>query len=139
MEYTAKELAEHFDVVISTIHNWNQRGIIHVVRKVKDKKSVIYLYDEKSIEAIKNYLASKVMTKQVNHAQETLCWTCINAYGGCSWSSKARKPVKGWKAKAIKLQGYPESTYKVLKCPLYEKELFRRDKKGVKRRVNAVK
>lgn len=25
----------------------------------------------------------------------TLCWKCLKAYGGCSWSSSL-EPVKGW-------------------------------------------
>lgn len=33
--------------------------------------------------------------------KETLCWTCQNACGGCSWS-KSFTPVEGWDAKPTK-------------------------------------
>lgn len=59
---------------------------------------------------------------------ETLCWSCQNATGGCSWS-RTLKPVKGWNAKAIKIKAsegkefvrYTDS-YIVKKCPKYIKD-----------------
>ncbi len=56
----------------------------------------------------------------------TLCWTCQNATGKCSWSARL-EPVVGWKAKAIKVKG-DSHTKKVLdsfivkKCPKYIKD-----------------
>lgn len=38
------------------------------------------------------------------HGNETLCWTCKNACGSCSWS-RSLTPVKGWEAKKIKVKG----------------------------------
>lgn len=61
----------------------------------------------------------------------TICWSCANAFGGCSWS-KAFKPVENWTAtrKDVKTtkDGYVES-YIVHDCPLYEGE---KDDKGSK-------
>lgn len=34
---------------------------------------------------------------------DTLCWYCINAYGGCAWSQKDADPVDGWDAFRIDL------------------------------------
>lgn len=46
--------------------------------------------------------------------KDTLCWSCKNYCGGCSWSREF-KPVKGWTAKETN-QGYL-----VLKCPKFER------------------
>lgn len=135
MEYTAKTLAAVFGKTEYAAHYWQRAGIIQPVRKGRNGQ---FLYDEKAVEAIRAYRKKKTVVLNSERSRETLCWTCINAYGGCSWSSKARKPVKGWKAKRIDLKGYPESTYKVLACPEYEKELFRRDEKGIRHRVNEI-
>lgn len=56
----------------------------------------------------------------------TLCWTCQNACGGCSWSARL-EPVEGWKAKKIKVKGnfYTREivdSYIVKKCPEYIKD-----------------
>lgn len=42
----------------------------------------------------------------------TLCWSCKNACGGCSWS-KSLTPVKGWQAEKTLV------SYLVIKCPNY--------------------
>lgn len=60
--------------------------------------------------------------------KNTLCWSCQNATGGCSWS-RALKPVKGWKAEPLRIQqsslyrerSYTDS-YLVKKCPKYIKD-----------------
>ena len=57
----------------------------------------------------------------------TLCWTCQNATGKCSWSARL-EPVKGWKAEKIKLKvsrdggGKYVTSYVVKKCPKYIKD-----------------
>ena len=65
------------------------------------------------------------------NGKETICWTCKNACGGCSWS-KRFEPVKGWKAKKTKIKTgrtangvkkfYYEDSFIVLKCPEYAKD-----------------
>lgn len=55
---------------------------------------------------------------------DTLCWTCQNATGGCSWSKKL-KPVEGWTAEVRNLkfnengEAKYDKSYKVIKCPHY--------------------
>lgn len=55
-------------------------------------------------------------------AAATLCWTCENACGGCSWSDHWKhEPVPGWKATRVPIKvndGY-ETTYVVQECPEY--------------------
>ena len=65
-----------------------------------------------------------VQTKQPNESS-TLCWSCQNACGGCSWS-KRLKPVRGWKADKIKIKLYMiggedfySDSYFVRECPKY--------------------
>ena len=56
--------------------------------------------------------------------KETLCWSCTKpGTGRCSWD-RALKPVKGWSAVPSQTDGF--GTYRVLSCPLYEKEPPRR-------------
>jgi hypothetical protein len=57
----------------------------------------------------------------------TLCWTCENACGGCSWSDGSFTPVEGWKAKQTKMvceygKGHVKdmTSYIVTYCPLYK-------------------
>lgn len=61
--------------------------------------------------------------------QNTICWTCKNACGGCSWSqAMEHTPVPGWKAKPVKLRqnkGYADS-YIVEECPQYDPEPARK-------------
>ncbi len=62
----------------------------------------------------------------------SLCWSCANACGGCSWTEKNDEneikfePVPGWKAKKTKVvmasyKDYRKVTesYHVIACPLY--------------------
>ena len=58
----------------------------------------------------------------------TLCWTCHNATGKCSWSARL-EPVKGWKAKAFELKvvvrnkvATYRTSYVVKECPKYIKD-----------------
>ena len=60
--------------------------------------------------------------------ENTLCWTCQNATGKCSWSARL-EPVKGWKAKAFKLKmvvrnkvATYRTSYVVKECPKYIKD-----------------
>lgn len=53
----------------------------------------------------------------------TLCWTCRNAVGRCSWAKKG-KPVDGWEATETKLVARKGkrthiTSYIVHKCPMY--------------------
>ena len=63
------------------------------------------------------------MRKKGRTAKDTLCWKCAKACGGCSWSSKAHKPVEGWTAERRDLYvqnktDFAES-YVVEACPEY--------------------
>lgn len=61
---------------------------------------------------------------------ETICWHCQNACGGCSWSKNLR-PVKGWKAKKIKVkiaQGDYNDSYIVNECPEFKPDAKRKKK-----------
>jgi predicted nucleic acid-binding Zn ribbon protein len=57
----------------------------------------------------------------------TICWSCQNATGGCSWS-RCLKPVKRWKAEKLKLKvsnkydGKYVTSYVVFECPEYIKD-----------------
>ena len=57
----------------------------------------------------------------------TLCWTCQNACGKCSWSKKFKK-VKGWVAKKTIVKGDPFglepeiASYLVIECPKFQKD-----------------
>lgn len=59
---------------------------------------------------------------------ESICWTCANACGGCSWADDFI-PVDGWTAKKdIILTGKRDGssdaeTYSVIKCPEYVREM----------------
>lgn len=54
--------------------------------------------------------------------QQTLCWDCKKALGGCSWSRRF-EPVPGWKAVVSETAGYLNEamrqipSYCVLNCP----------------------
>ena len=66
--------------------------------------------DFKTINAVKfcsntcrrRYQGKYKITKR--RGNETLCWTCKNACGNCSWS-RSLTPVEGWEAKKIKGKG----------------------------------
>lgn len=65
---------------------------------------------------------------------DTLCWSCANACGGCSWSktgtygrvTRIPAPVPGWTAIPSKIRDYKrremieQPGYIVLKCPQYK-------------------
>ena len=57
---------------------------------------------------------------------ETLCWTCQNACGNCSWS-RSLVPVEGWVAKKIKIKGnfYAGEiidSFVIRSCPEYRED-----------------
>lgn len=71
--------------------------------------------------------ASKVLyyKKKKSGTNETLCWSCKNACGDCSWS-KNFTPVEGWKAKKTKLritrspfEAKEDYSYIIKSCPEY--------------------
>ena len=51
-----------------------------------------------------------------NLKNETLCWTCSKATGGCSWS-REETPIKNWVAEEVKHEDF--ISYNVKKCPYY--------------------
>ena len=55
--------------------------------------------------------------------KHTLCWSCANATGGCSWSDHwEHTPVKGWVAQKSDIkysQNEIVESYIVLSCPKY--------------------
>ena len=55
---------------------------------------------------------------------ETICWECKKATGGCSWSKKKAKPVDGWEADStiVKGDGYTFPSYLVKQCPEYAQD-----------------
>lgn len=67
--------------------------------------------------------------------QETLCWTCRNAYAGkCCWIDRC-EPVKGWTAKRSRLKisdGKQVNTWHVTGCPNYIRDV--REPIGERRR-----
>lgn len=69
------------------------------------------------------YVKSKRPSVDYSHEDYQPCWTCKKACGGCSWS-RSFTPVKGWKAEPsfIPSNGEFSETYKIIECPLYEKE-----------------
>jgi predicted nucleic acid-binding Zn ribbon protein len=71
--------------------------------------------DTHSKECSKVYRAMNKEKKQ----KDQLCWSCANATGGCSWSSKLQ-PVEGWNAIEVMVKekdGYAFRTYKIMSCP----------------------
>ena len=57
----------------------------------------------------------------------TICWSCKNACGKCSWSSNFT-PIDGWVAKPTKIKtDYATDgsiiSYIVLDCPQYNKDI----------------
>lgn len=67
--------------------------------------------------------------KAITNKPSTLCWSCANACGGCSWSDGSFTPVDGWTAKKTELQAdrgeYRDKivqSYLVKKCPKYEND-----------------
>ena len=93
---------------------------------------VCWLREEKNnlYRMLQNYSAQKMMEKRLLEPREkqiykqTLCWSCKNAVGRCSWSevdeSKKDRPIKyepvsGWVAIKTKKMNY--NSYVVLSCP----------------------
>lgn len=59
-----------------------------------------------------------------NNVCSSICGECKKSVGLCSWSARLI-PVKNWTAKKVKRKSaYPmfRNGYKVIKCPLFEKE-----------------
>ena len=50
---------------------------------------------------------------------DTLCWSCKNCTGGCSWSKKF-EPVRGWEATKTFIASDKSNSYMVHMCPKYE-------------------
>ena len=67
---------------------------------------------------------SEIKTKGPCH-QQTLCWDCANATGGCSWADhNEHKPIPGWEAIETNIRIHNPScdadatkSYIVLSCP----------------------
>lgn len=56
--------------------------------------------------------------------REQLCWRCVKATGGCSWSARL-EPVEGWKAKKVKRMGYyceANEGWEITACPQFEED-----------------
>ena len=58
------------------------------------------------------------------HKEQTLCWTCAKACGGCSWSNHwEHRPIPGWTARPGKLKvngGEYTESFHVMACPEFE-------------------
>ena len=50
---------------------------------------------------------------------DTLCWSCANACGGCSWSAELT-PVPGWVAEETYIWAGSVDSYHVTECPEYK-------------------
>ena len=62
--------------------------------------------------------------KQDFEKKTTLCWSCANAAGKCTWSDKL-KPVRGWTAEKTKIKCSPVEfvdSYYVIACPRFKKD-----------------
>ena len=62
-------------------------------------------------------------------SRNTLCWSCANACGGCSWSDGTFTPVEGWtaipaKISAIRGEGREQEidSFIVTKCPKFKND-----------------
>lgn len=54
--------------------------------------------------------------------KDTLCWSCKNACGGCSWS-RDFTPVEGWNATPTKINSHrlgQIDSYIIHDCPEFE-------------------
>ena len=69
-----------------------------------------------------NYYDKKIKPKRGRkpNSKETLCWSCKNACGGCSWSRNL-VPVEGWNTIPVKIKGIKTQSYKVISCPKFER------------------
>ena len=68
-----------------------------------------------------NYYKSTVKRDSKPNGKMSLCWSCENACGDCSWS-RSLTPVKGWTAKEVVRETNTGNlpSYKVIECPQYE-------------------
>ena len=68
------------------------------------------------------YYKKKATQEDYRKEQYNRCWTCKNAFGGCSWSREF-KPVDGWKAKKTfhLMNGEFAESYYIKSCPEYER------------------
>ena len=61
--------------------------------------------------------------------QQTLCWECAKATGGCCWSDHWKhEPVPGWTAEEsmLKVSGSYITSYCVKECPEFEPDRRRK-------------
>ncbi len=72
--------------------------------------------------------AGGLLWEYCERQKESLCWTCSNCYGGCSWTewdpemgAPAFAPVSGWEAhRQTRLYGGNlDVSYTVVRCPQY--------------------
>lgn len=77
----------------------------------------------------KRYCSTECRQDTLNMAsgKKSICWTCQNFAGNCTWS-RYFIPVEGWEAKPIKKVGTYLPSYIVKQCPEYIKDLPRRKK-----------
>lgn len=134
MKYTIVELAKMFGISTCVIQHYRKLGIITPVGRGTRN---MLIFDEEAVKAIQ-IKRKGIKFKTTNLRKPSKCWTCLNAYGNkCPWASKGL-PVPGWKAEKLILTGMKRPSYNVNSCPLYEREKFYIDEKGIKRRVNTV-
>lgn len=118
----------------ATIHRMVKHGII-TGKKVGHRR----IFTEKELLDAQEYLARRSRQKKNIGGRPSgvgsLCWECLRAYNGCPWS-REKKPVPGWKA--IPAENYYDNAFIVCDCPLFWKEVFVVDDKGVKHRVNEI-
>jgi hypothetical protein len=55
----------------------------------------------------------------IRRKNDTLCWSCKYATGGCSWTLDFT-PVEGWTATKTTLASDNNESYKVQECPHYQ-------------------
>ena len=124
-ERTGKAIAEELASGQTNTPTTMQYSICPVCGKAVTKKGQSK-YCSKSC---RNKVALEKQREKRNQSpkrkRETLCWTCQNACGGCSWS-RSFEPVEGWEAKPTKLNIYVKegnedlnSSFFVISCPQY--------------------
>lgn len=57
--------------------------------------------------------------------QQTICWECSHATGGCSWADDGI-PVKGWEAIETKKKStlITYKSYLVMRCPMFDRDAY---------------
>ena len=61
------------------------------------------------------------------NSENQLCWECSRATGGCPWSREG-KEIPNWEAEKTVIRnedGTEMSSYKIKKCPLFQKDFPR--------------